>query len=106
MIVVSFSKTGQASQMERQLEHVENKLDGLDGNYANLSMAVRDVIDSNELIRNKSDLAVTKDELETNIGSVQLLVSNVNTTINTISYNWNKEHKGLLFSAIDYSHRG
>ena len=106
MIVVSFSKTGQASQMERQLEHVKNKLDGLDGNYANLSLAVRDVIDSNELIRNKSDLAVTKDELETNIGNVHLLVGSVNTTINTISYNWNKELKGLLFSAIDYSHRG
>ena len=77
--------------MESQLEQVENKLDGIEGNYANLSLAVRDVIDSNEFIRNKSDSAITKDELEAGIGNVQLLVGNVNTTINTISYNWNKE---------------
>ena len=73
------------------MEQVENKLDGIEGNYANLSLAVRDVIDSNEFIRNKSDSAITKDELEASIGNVQLLVGNVNTTINTISYNWNKE---------------
>ena len=77
--------------MESQLEQVENKLDGIEGNYANLSLAVRDVIDSNEFIRNKSDSAITKDEFEAGIGNVQLLVGNVNTTINTISYNWNKE---------------